>query len=217
MVAGGPRAPAVVGGSRTGAPLGGPRATAVAPLGSPVAVGVRPPPVVVPGVGPVHPGHVMAATSALVQPLVHQTLVQPNANPKLVAIARQGPRRSPRATAAISCFGNTTPPGYRLPVARVGRLPSQVWTASPGAPIAGGTLGERLSGAHRPDGKVLERDHGHRPLAERALIGLAAPAGAHEEVVQAIDAGAARARAFRRGRPSRVSCMACRRPTSRTS
>ncbi len=138
--------------------------------------------VVVPGIGVAHPGHVGAATSSLLQPILSRTLQSPGVDPKLAAVARQ-------AQADPTCYGadfliHAHAPHRYAELARARCLPSQVWAEHEGR----GRLAEHLRDVHGPLGEVLVRDHGHRPLGERALIGLAASAGAHEDVARALEA-----------------------------
>jgi hypothetical protein len=123
---------------------------------SPAWQGPRPVPSVVPVVGVVQPTHVGAATSALIQ----RTLQRSDAHPKLVEIARH-------AQTAPTQYGGDVlirhhNPNRDAELARDGRLPSQVWQANEARP---GGLVEHLLGVHEWVGEVLEREHGHRPIA----------------------------------------------------
>jgi len=140
------------------------------------------PSVVVPGIGVAHPGHVGAATSSLLQPILRRTLQSRGVDPKLAAVARQA-QADPTGYGA-DLLSHAHAPHRYAELARARRLPSQVWAEHEGR----GRLAEHLRDVHGQLGEALVRDHGHRPLGERVLIGLAAGAGAHQGVARAIEA-----------------------------
>ena len=140
------------------------------------------PSVVVPGIGVAHPGHVGAATSSLLQPILRRTLQSRGVDPKLAAVARQAQADPTRYGADLLSHAHA--PHRYAELARARRLPSQVWAEHEGR----GRLAEHLRDIHGQLGEALVRDHGHRPLGERVLIGLAAGAGAHQDVARAIEA-----------------------------
>jgi len=146
----------------------------------------RPASPVVPGIGSVHPAHVGGSVAAIVHPLATQIIQRPGTDPKIVEIARRAQIEPTRFGGDLLIRAHN--PNRYVELARDNRLPSQVWAEHEGR----GRLAEHLVGVHRQFGEVLERQHGHRPLGERALIGLAAGAGAHEDVVRALDALRAR-------------------------
>jgi hypothetical protein len=136
---------------------------------------------VIPGLGAVHPSHV-GATVGLVNAFSHHALAHPNVDPSLHQIAHAA-RRDPSRWGADLLLHEHNRPHYDE-LARAGRLPSHVWGHYDGR----GRLGEHLREVDARYGEELRWLHRHRPVGERALLGIAAATGVHDAITRALDA-----------------------------
>ena len=150
---------------------------------------VQPPPghPVIPGLGAVHAG-TGGATKGLVHGVASQVIAGAadprggrTVDPKLVEVAQHA-QKNPAIYGADVLLKAHNPQRY-AELAHAGRLPSHVLMAHDGA----GRLDEHLRDVHRRYGDELRQLYGDRPVPERAILGLAAAAGAHRDVERSID------------------------------
>ena len=150
---------------------------------------VQPPPghPVIPGLGAVHAG-TGGATKGLVHGVASQVIAGATdprggrtVDPKLVEVAQHA-QENPAIYGADVLLKAHNPQRY-AELAQAGRLPSHVLMAHDGA----GRLDEHLRDVHRRYGEELRQLYGDRPVPERAILGLAAAAGAHRDVERSID------------------------------
>jgi hypothetical protein len=138
---------------------------------------------VIPGLGTVNAGHI-GATVGLLHGVVSHTVGQhhPNHDSTHQQLATRAQQDPARYGADLLLHGHNRKRYEEL--ARAERLPSQVWAQHE----ANGQLEGHLRRVHERYGEQLHRLYRHRPMGERAILGLAAASGAAEDVARALDA-----------------------------
>ncbi|MEP7125823.1 MAG: hypothetical protein ABJE95_33135, partial [Byssovorax sp.] len=150
---------------------------------------------VIPGLGPVNAGHVGATVGLLNGVIANASGQQPSADESnRVQIAMKAQEDPARYGADLLLHGHN--PKRYDELARGQRLPSQVWAQHE----SNGQLEGHLRTIHECDGEQLQQLYRHRPMGERAILGLAAASGTSEDVARALDALRAHP-----GYPARVS------------
>jgi hypothetical protein len=138
---------------------------------------------VIPGLGVVNAGHVGATVGLLSGVVAHAPgQDQPADESTRQQIATRAHGDPARYGADLLLHGHNRKRYDEL--ARGQRLPSQIWAQHEST----GQLEGHLRTVHERSGEQLQQLYRHRPMGERALLGLAAASGTSEDVARALDA-----------------------------